>query len=115
MQLKNINAIRWFARAVGAALLVIAVLFIIGEGMPGFADLNQNELLLFGAMLLMMTGLILAFKWELPGGLSTVSGYILFVVVEGDILSGPIFPAFFVVGVLYIIYWWSFRKFNTFN
>ena len=112
MELKIINIIRWIARITGALLLILIAVFAIGEGFPNPMTLSREELLLFIAVSTMEIGLLLAFKWELPGSLLIIGGYIFFVIVERNILPGPIFPIFFLVGLFYLFCWWRSRKFS---
>ncbi len=110
MESKNISIVRWFARITGALLLILIAIFIIGEGFPNPMTLSQDELLLFIAVSTMEIGVILAFKWELPGCLLIIGGYVFFVIVERNILPGPVFPIFFLVGILYLFCWWKSSK-----
>ena len=110
--LKTVDILRWIARITGVLLLILIVIFIIGEGFPNPMTLNQQEFLVFIAVLMMEIGTILAFKWELPGSLLIIGGYIFFVIVDKDVLPGPVFPIFFLVGILYLFCYWKSKKYD---
>ena len=99
--------IRWTARITGLLLVALIVVSMVGEGGPPnilrqpFAV--QLELL---AMLLMVIGLILGWRWEaLGGGLAVGSFALLFgteIAVNGRPPGGAI-PLFAIPGVLLLI------------
>jgi len=104
-----IKTIRWVARITGALLLILISVFVFAEGFPNPVMLTNVELYLLIGMCTMIVGAIVAFKWELPGGLLLLGGYLFFIIVDGNLLPGPVFPIFPLVGLLYLIYWWRSR------
>jgi len=110
MNTKTISIIRWIARVTGAALLLIIAAFAIGEGFPNPAALPLNEFLMFVVLTFMEIGVVIAFKWELPGGLMIITGYLVFAFIEKKLLAGPVFPVFFIVGILFLLCWWLEKK-----
>ncbi len=110
MTVKHLKIIRNTARVFGAFLLFVVLLFLFGEGFPNPASLSAKELLLFLAFIIMGTGLAVSFKRELLGGILTVAGYIFFAIVNKTVFAGPVFPLFFVVGLLFIFCWWESER-----
>ena len=70
---------RWTARLLGCALIALVTLIAIGEGMPN--PLSQSLLVQMGflAMLLLMAGMVAAWRWELTGAAISLTGWCLFV------------------------------------
>jgi len=110
MNIKTISIVRWIARTTGAILLLIIAAFVIGEGFPNPAALPLNEFIIFVVLTFMEIGVVIAFKWELPGGVLIIAGYLVFALIEKKLIAGPLFPAFFIVGVLFLLCWWMDRK-----
>jgi len=107
---KFLRIVRLAARVLSAFLLFIIFLFFFGEGFPNPTTLTAKELLLFAALIIMAAGLIISVKRELHGGVITIIGYLFFAVVNKSVVAGPIFPMFFVVGLLYIFHWWKWGR-----
>jgi len=105
-----VKIIRWLARIIGSLLVLLLITFAIGEGFPNPFTLTLIEFLLFVAVIIMMVGQIVAWNHEGFGGLLQIIGFLFFVVVEGDIFVGPIFPLFFVTGLMYLFCWWRSRN-----
>jgi hypothetical protein len=102
---------RWAARALGTFLLLLVLVFTIGEGPPTLSSVRSasfNEALAMLAFLLMLTGLALLWKREGPGGALTLAGFLVFLAISG-FRVGPVFLLFPVAGVLGVLAWWSGR------
>ena len=97
-----LTAARWTARVVGTAILALIVTIGIGEGLPNPLVLSIRELLLFAAMLMMVVGLIAAWKWERIGGLLIVGGLAFFAVVNHGIQINLVFGPMLGVGLIYL-------------
>jgi len=104
---KYLKIIRLIARVLSAFLLFIVLLFLLGEGVPNPVSLSQKELLLFIAFFLMGAGIIISLRRELYGGVLSIIGYVIFAIINKTIFAGPIFPFFFIVGLLNLIHWWK--------
>jgi len=57
----------------------------------------------------MVVGLSLAWKWEGIGGLVTVAGYGLFLLIDPGAISATIFLACGAFGLLHLLCWWGLR------
>ena len=97
-------AARWGARILGALLVGLVLLFLIGEGLPPLSSLGLPVSLMFLAKLLCLTGFVMLWRWELPGGLLALLGitafYGLNYAASGRFPGGWVFPLFFVPGIL---------------
>lgn len=99
--------IRWTGRIVGLLLVALIVVFMVGEGGPPNILRQplsvQLELL---AMLLMVIGFLLGWRWEALGGGLAVGAFALFfgteIAVNGKPPGGAI-PLFVIPGVLLLI------------
>jgi hypothetical protein len=95
---------RWGARIVGALLVGLILLFLVGEGVPRLSSLSLNLVLMFLAELLCLTGFVVLWRWELPGGVLALLGitafYGLNYAASGRFPGGWVFPLFFVPGIL---------------
>lgn len=88
----------------------IIAAFAIGEGFPNPATLPLNEFIMFIVLTFMEIGVVIAFKWELPGSIMIIAGYLAFALIEKKLIAGPLFPVFFVVGILFLLCWWMEKK-----
>ena len=98
--------LRWLARVYGLLLVGLAVVFAIGWGLNPFT-LPPVTLVYFGLLTVALVGLLVAWRWELTGGLMTVSGMVAFGlwgVVECGRWgwSGWVFWSVLAVGVLFV-------------
>jgi hypothetical protein len=109
MRTSTIAIARWTARVLGTLLLVLVVLFAISEGVPNpFHQPLAVNLISLG-MVMMLTGLLAAWKWEGVGGFLVVAGWILVVIVNRGFRPNGIFEAFLIVGILHVLCWWKSR------
>ena len=106
-----ITGILWSARILGLILLLLFVIFTFGRGMPNPANLQVNEAFMFLGMFTILTGFLVALKWEGFGGILMIDGFILFMVVEflssGSLAVGLIFYLFPLNGLMFLFYWWQ--------
>ncbi len=108
-----INLLRWLTRILGILLIFVIVLFAVGERLPNPFALTANEQLGFVALIIMLTGLILAWKFEGMGGLLVIIGYIFFVALNSKILGAGVFMIFPIVGLSFLFCWQRTRKAKT--
>jgi len=108
-----INLLRWLTRILGILLIFVIVLFAVGEGLPNPLALTANEQLGLVALIIMLAGLILAWKFEGMGGLLVIIGYIFFCIIERQILRQGVFFIFPVVGLSFLLCWRRTRKAKT--
>jgi hypothetical protein len=73
---------RWIARVIGTVMVGLTLILAMGEGVP---DLFTQPLVIqlgFVALALMLSGILLAWRWEFPGGIMSLVGWALFILAE---------------------------------
>jgi len=99
--------LRWTARVLGTLVVLLFLVFLIGEGPPHPSILTAQEKLLFAATGLMLLGLIVAWRGAGLGGTLALLGYLLFATLAG-VRSATMSP--FAVGgisgILHLASWW---------
>ncbi len=101
------SIIRWIARIIGTLLLLTIGLFAVGEGVPNPLEMTLEELAGFGSILLIASGYLVGWKWELPAGVMILSGIAVFCAMEIILYHcfpklGWFFWAMAVPGILYL-------------
>jgi len=99
--------LRWTARVLGTLLILLFLVFLIGEGAPKPSMLTIYEKLMFAALGAMLLGLIVAWRWAVIGGLLALSGYLLCGLLAGPRLLISPFVAGGVAGCLHLLAWCS--------
>jgi hypothetical protein len=108
-----VATLRWAARIIGTAVLVLIVALAIGEGGPNPLQVSLRENLLGSALLAMLIGQIVAWKWEGIGSLFILGGFTLFATVNHGVRlnqSLVVVGAWLVTGLLYLVCWWRRPK-----
>lgn len=101
--------LRWSARIIGLAVLLLLVLFYLGEGVDlrGVAAREYIGFLFFPVGL--VVGIAVGWRDELIGGLISASSTAAFYLIYGALLSGSImqgsaFLVFSIPGFLFLAY-----------
>lgn len=105
-----VTVVRWTARAIGIALLGLIAAFAIGEGVPNPLRGSLPANMLTVALLTMLVGQIVAWKWECTGSLLILGGFALFAIVNHGVPLNVIFGPWLVTGLLYLVCWWRTPK-----
>jgi hypothetical protein len=96
---------RWLARATAAAIVALVLTFVVSDGAPNpFAQPLPVCIELF-AMLVMLLGMLIGWRWEPIGGTAILAGFTALNIVELTFrhrLAGGAFPVFAVPGLLYV-------------
>jgi len=93
----------WTARVVGTAILALIAAIAIGEGVhPARLFETLPVALLTVAMLTMVVGLVVAWKWERIGGVLILGGLAFFAVVNHGVRLNLVFGPMLAVGLLYL-------------
>ena len=100
------TSIKWTARILGILLFLFVLVFLIGEGSV-IGALKSS--LLMKIFFIVMIGYLLAWKWELIGGLISLIGMFTFYLCEyfssGHFPKGWAFLIFYIPGILFLISW----------
>jgi hypothetical protein len=102
---RSIAVVRWTARTIGIVLLGLIAAFAIGEGVPNPLTLSIREIMLTVALLTMMFGQVVAWRWEGIGSLLILGGFALFAIVNHGVPLNVVFGPWLVTGLLYLICW----------
>ncbi len=105
-------ALRATARFLGSVLFLMIIMFAVGEGIPNPFALGFSETITFFSFVIMLAGLIIAWKLEGIGGLIVLGGYLMFAVVNPGSVSMNVVFIFPLTGILFIAYWWILEKQN---
>jgi hypothetical protein len=97
-----LTVLRWTARILGTAILILIATFAIGEGVPNPLATTIREDLLSVALLTMLVGLVAAWRWEGIGGLLILGGLAFFAVVNHGVPLNLVFAPMLVVGLIYL-------------
>jgi len=113
MTAKLVIVARWTARLLGAGLLGLLLMFLIGEGPPNPARLSPAENAMMVSLLVALAGFVLLWFREFPGGLASLGGigafYAIHFCSSFRFPGGWVFPLFFLPGLLALVSW-SLRR-----
>ena len=104
--------LRWTARILGTLFVLLILVFAFGEGVPHPSMLTLRDRLMFLALGVMLTGLVLAWKRAGMGGLLALAGYLLFVAIGGPRTVVSPFMAAGAAGCLHLLAWWVSDRVN---
>lgn len=90
-------------------MTLLFLAFLVGEGPPHLSALTGREGFMFLGVFGMVVGLSLAWKWEGLGGLVTVAGYGLFLLIDPKAISATFFLLCAACGLLHLVCWWGLR------
>lgn len=94
--------VRWFARALSVLILIIFIMFAIGQGF-GKGPVGTTEIILFIILLLSFAGIVYSFFDEKIGGLGTLAFGIIFLFVDRHFNFYFLFIP--LTGILFLISW----------
>lgn len=108
------NILRWIARIIGTVLVGLTLILALGEGMPNLYTQPFVIQIGFLAIALVLSGILLAWRWEFPGGILSLVGWFLFVVAERvNWRHSPFFILLCVPGLLFLgssLLRWHYEK-----
>jgi hypothetical protein len=95
---------RWVARIVGTLLVIVSAQIAVGQGVPNPFTQPAAVQVGFLGLALLFGGILAGWKWELAGGMISLSGWCLLLPGIGHAPSGPaVFGiAVAVPGALYV-------------
>lgn len=102
-----ILVIRWIARLAGTSLFVLLAMIMIAERF-GFFRAGLQASLTGICIILALCGLLLAWRWEMKGGMLTTLSMIAlygihFMRSGGRLPRGWVFPSLLMLGFLYML------------
>ena len=103
------SVIRWTARVI-AALMFLLIGFIVATHIFGDQEEALRSLNTIIPMAMILVGLIIAWKWELIGGLLILCGCLIFGINKWLILLISPYGVCAIAAILFIISWLMHRK-----
>ena len=99
---------RWTLRIISGLFIVFFLLMFIGEtffdgGGPDPKPWTFNEVLQLSVFGIGMIGFILAWKWELTGGIIALVAYIGVAIINPDVLKFSLLFIYPVAAILFIV------------
>ena len=98
---------RWAARTVSILLLVLVMAFVVCDGVPHPLTASLRENLLGITALVLLFGVVFAWKWEGGGCLLILSDLALFATVQEELITKIVLIPWLVTGLLYAVCWWG--------
>jgi len=97
------HALRWAARIIGAFVVLLIVAFAIGEGVPNPLQQSIAVNLSFLALLVMLAGIVVAWKREEIGGALIIAGFGCFAAINRGVLMNAVFLPMLLTGLLFLL------------
>ena len=112
---KLISKLRWIARILASIMAALILLFFVGEilseGLQPLLHMTFREFLMMFIFFALWLGLLMAWKWELLGGLVTLCAVIVFYALNflftGILPRGPFFLIFAFPSLLFLYCGWQ--------
>ena len=108
--------VRWVSRILGLFLVGLYLLFTIAHAIDGEwtpADFTPATILMMVALMVSLAGMLLLWRWELPGAVTSLTGILCFYVINyaanGNFPGGWVFPLCYVPGLL-SLFCWGYKK-----
>lgn len=107
--------LRWIARVSGTILFALVLGVLVGNVLNGttvkrLPMMNSTGWLMVAALAAMLIGCLVAWRWEIAGGLTTIVAGIVFVAISSlatrVLHVGVIEGALLAVGVMFIVCRW---------
>ncbi len=110
METKLIKIIRWTLRVLSGLFIVFFLFMFIGETFfkpeSGNAEpMSINSIIQLLLMGISMTGLGLAWKWELTGGIIALAAFIVLGIVNPSIWQFSLLYIYPATAILFIVIW----------
>ena len=97
----------WTARGLSLLMIIFIGFFLVAHIMSGDAPKGPVTILSMNAIFI---GLLLAWKWEIIGGLITIFGYLFFMIDAPTIFDAILYAVCVLAAILFIISWFLKRQ-----
>ena len=97
-----VAACRWTGRTVSVPLLGLLVVLTLGDGVPNPLAASPRVRLFIAVALVMLVGLILAWRWEGVGSLLILGALVLFSAADEPFLINIVIAPWLVTGLSYL-------------
>jgi hypothetical protein len=114
-KIKLAKVLRWTARILSALFIAFFLILFIGESMEPlkngtfFKPISMYDKIHLSLMGLIMIGLGIAWKWELAGGIISVTAFIIITSIHRSLIYSPM-TFYLLNGLLFLLVWWIDRK-----
>ena len=111
MKTKSIKIFRWALRIISGLFIVFFLFMFIGQvffdggGESGPKPWTFNEVLQLSVFGIGMIGLILAWKWELMGGVIALVAYIGVTIINPRVMDFSLLYSYPLTAILFIVLW----------
>jgi hypothetical protein len=105
-----VTVLRWVARVLGTALVLLIAAFAVGEGVPNPLHSSLAVSLCHVGMFAMLAGQIVAWRWEGVGGSLIIGSFVLFSVANHGMPLNIVFAPWLATGLFYHLCWWRTRR-----
>lgn len=112
---RSAGVVRWSARISGGLLLIFLLFMLIGHlfgdanGPNGMTFSSSSDAVAFVLFpICLMIGLVIAYKWEMQGGLLATLSMTALCILRPELLRWS-FLALMIPGMLYLIHWVMIR------
>lgn len=115
--MKPYNVMRWVARITGSLMCLVFLFFFVGEAIsphksPNEVPIDANSVLQLTLTFIGIIGLLLAWKWELPGGVIAIVAFLALGMANPRTFPFPL-AVFLVPAILFIITGWLDKRTGT--
>ena len=108
MNTKFYKVLRWILRISSGLIIAFSLLMFIGETFfgenPG-KPLENNEILQLSITGIALIGLGLAWKWELFGGIISLTAYFVLAIINPIVLKATLVLIWPAIAILFIMLW----------
>jgi len=107
MRAKSYKELRWVLRGFSGFIIAFLLLMFIGETFFGEVGepLTNNAILQLSITGIALTGLGLAWKWELIGGIISLVSFVVLAIINPVVLEVPLMFAWPLTAILFIVLW----------
>lgn len=106
-----VTLLRWVAHVLSVLVLFFFVVMIGGDFAQGLTPhLKAREVLFFVALAAQLLGILLAFRWETPGGLTVLAGFLVQTVLMPRFALNPFMAILPFTGLLRLACAWLGRR-----
>ena len=104
---KTITILRWTTTIAGSAVALLILAIFVGESAsgdpPNPLEMSGPEVIKFFGIILALAGLVLAWRFEMLGGLLVLAGLTTFMLIEKELWINWIFGLLGLVGLTHVL------------
>lgn len=107
MSKKPNNILRWILRGFSGVIIAFSILFFLGENLDSESSkpMTANSILQLSVFGTGLIGFMLAWKWELIGGILALMAFVVLAIINPTVLNSTLMLIFPVTAILFIVLW----------